>query len=401
MQEPSIDQYGNTDKQHIYDLIIIGGGISGLSCANFIYSNSSLLKYLVISPDIGGRVLMSENKLVNYGAYYIRDDYHNINRLSTKLRRIKFYDFTFYDGKNFYGFPSLKFLKCISQYVKFCKLLSTFQKHYSLLQKQSLDCSQIELINQDNYLKQLYQQQAKEFITANKIEDYVNNFGSYIFTATTFSSLDGINTFNFLKLMLVTVIPTYQYKINFDYFLPCLKQETLLKDKVTNIKPIYVDKTEKKQYFKVSTYNNSHYYAKKVVVAVPPIVAQKLLGLNNINSSINTYLFHLKGKLKAKYCHSKTLVFYNNHPESFVIDKQLDGSYLFYCKVPKPDIDQYFSSYNIIYEKFWNPAFNLRGQELLELEHCKNLFIIGDNNICDLESCYLYGSYAGKAVLQT
>src|SRR3989338_2556864 len=58
-----------------YKTIIIGAGISGIGCAHKLLENNHEFK--IISPDIGGRIIESEGKTVEYGAYYIMSIYHN------------------------------------------------------------------------------------------------------------------------------------------------------------------------------------------------------------------------------------------------------------------------------------------------------------------------------------
>ena len=52
----------------IYDTIIIGAGISGLACARQLDKYNE--DFLIISNDIGGRILTSEDGTANYGAFF-------------------------------------------------------------------------------------------------------------------------------------------------------------------------------------------------------------------------------------------------------------------------------------------------------------------------------------------
>jgi len=78
----------------IYDTIIIGAGISGLACAKKLSKNGE--DFLVLSKDIGGRILTSEDESANYGAFFVCSDYNNVLKYVTLKSRIRLRDFCFH-----------------------------------------------------------------------------------------------------------------------------------------------------------------------------------------------------------------------------------------------------------------------------------------------------------------
>ena len=55
--------------KNTFDTIIIGAGISGLACAKHLQKFDG--DFLIISKNIGGRILTSYDGLVNYGAFFV------------------------------------------------------------------------------------------------------------------------------------------------------------------------------------------------------------------------------------------------------------------------------------------------------------------------------------------
>ena len=78
-------------KERIYETRIIGGGISGLSCARKLQDEGR--DFLLISKELGGRMMTSRSLNMDYGAAYMTEDYKNLVNpgrliLSTQLRKL-------------------------------------------------------------------------------------------------------------------------------------------------------------------------------------------------------------------------------------------------------------------------------------------------------------------------
>src|SRR3989338_9262295 len=66
------------------ETIIVGGGIAGLGCARTLQDNNR--PFLLITENVGGRILTSKDRKVNYGAYYVGNDYTNVLKYVEKKR---------------------------------------------------------------------------------------------------------------------------------------------------------------------------------------------------------------------------------------------------------------------------------------------------------------------------
>ncbi len=70
--------------QKLVETIIIGGGISGLACARKLHENKK--EFLLITENIGGRILTSEDGNFNYGALFVLKDYKHVLKFIKKIK---------------------------------------------------------------------------------------------------------------------------------------------------------------------------------------------------------------------------------------------------------------------------------------------------------------------------
>ncbi|MFT4532496.1 MAG: monoamine oxidase [Candidatus Saccharimonadales bacterium] len=65
-------------KKH--DVAIIGAGLSGIVTTKTLLRLSPETKFVIISEDIGGRALSSEDRKVHFGAYFLLKNYKHVRR---------------------------------------------------------------------------------------------------------------------------------------------------------------------------------------------------------------------------------------------------------------------------------------------------------------------------------
>jgi len=90
---------------------------------------------------------------------------------------------------------------------------------------------------------------------------------------------------------------------------------------------------------------------------------------------------------------------FNEDSDTIFISKEIDNNYLFYSHVETPDFDKYFENYNIIDKKYWKPAFNLKGNILLDAKQDDNLYMIGEYNVCGVEDSFITGLWAANQII--
>ncbi len=375
-------------KEKIIDTIIIGAGISGLGCANQLQKHKK--NFLVITEDIGGRIITSTNGKVNYGAYFVLDNYYHILKYVEKGQKLHPFKVDFHNkGKSNYHL--LKMAQYPFEAIKLLFLLHKFKSAYESFKKSCEQISQKETIENNPYLKDLYFQSASDFAKKNNISKIANKFlveGVYM---CTFMPLTLVSAFDFMRLCLGLIKPAYEF--NF-------KMEKLIKNYADKIVIDSVIKIKKTNNYEIHTKSGKTYLAKHIVLATPPHISKQLVNLKKTKKPSNAYMFHIKGELNANWNKGQFELF-NSNSSIIFIRKQTDNTYVFYSKTKNPPLNTYFNQWNVIFRKDWKPAFNLTGNTLIGSKYDKNLYLIGDHNVIGLEDSYITGLYAANKICKS
>ncbi len=373
-----------------YDTIIIGAGISGLACARQL--NKYDQDFLIISKDIGGRILTSEDGSVNYGVFFVCSDYDNVLKYVALKSRIRLRDFCFHENKDTYVLFEPKFIRYLSQFIKTYKLLYKFRKKLRLLRKNSETVSQKKAIENDSFLHDLYMQKASDFIKERKIVSGTDMYLSKALYSTTFSKVSEMNAFSFLQFLIPLVTPIYTFTF---------EKEKMIKPFQDKIKiGSAIDIKFKDDKYKIKT-ADAILYSKNIVLATEISWSKEFAGVKKVNLSINTNMIHVKGIAKKEISWKNYQLFSPSGNVQAVADLK-DGTYLFYYKSEMPDLKDYFENpYIIIASKQWRPAGTINGHNLIESNRGNNMYLIGDYNIAGLEESYITGLFSANQIIQS
>lgn len=372
----------------IIDTIIIGAGVSGLGCARTLFENNKQFK--IITTNIGGRILESKNGDVNYGAYYVAKDYSHIKKYVQLGKRLSIFRIGFNKRNGSYSLLNKRLLRYCSQLLNIVSVLIEFRKHYNKFKKKCERMPQVDVLKNDEFLWGLYNENAAKFIKRIRIKEICEYYFSQVLRGTTFLQVNKLNAFEFLQFCSPLIVPIYEFHF--------------LKDKKTNDieKNIIFDSVKQickhKNYYEIKTKREKRYYAKNLVVAASPEMSFKLLKLPAA-AGVSVHMFHINGEMKEPWKYYKINLF-DNSSDIFAIARQENGTYLVYSKNKNIKLFNLFKKYSIIARKFWNPAFILRHKNLVDSRIDKNLYLIGDYNICGLEDSYITGVFAANDIIK-
>jgi len=368
------------------DTIIIGAGISGLACARRLHEDNK--DFLLVSKDIGGRILTSEDGTVNYGAFFVCSDYYHVLKFVKLRSRIKLSDFCFHDNDEVYVLFEPKILAYMFQFLKVLRILYRFRKAFRVFRKTSETISQKKAIESDSYLYDLYMKNAADFVKENKIQAGADTYLSKGLYSTTFSAVGEMNAFSFLQFLLPLITPIYTFTFEKEKMIEPFKEKIVI-DCVTDI--IYKNKR-----YKIKS-NNNCFYAKNIVLATGIDWSRKFAGIKQTNKPVSTHMLHVRGIPNNIITRRKYHFF--SSPSNVQSIADLEGeSYLFYHKHENPPLNNFFKNPQIIAHHFWNPVGTINGHILIECNRGNNMYLIGDYNVAGLEEAYITGIYAANQI---
>ena len=303
-----------------YETIIIGAGISGLACAKTLQEKNK--EFLIISEDIGGRILTSEDGTANYGAFFVCSDYYHVLKHVTIKSRIRLRDFCFHEQDKTYVLFQPKLIRYLFQFLKVIKILYKFRKRFRKLRKTCEKLSQKKAIEQDPFLHDLYTQNATDFVKKHKIETGTAVYLSKALYSTTFSQVHEMNAFSFLEFLLPLITPIYRFKFEKEKMIEPFKDKIII-DHVDDIK---YDNDKYKIFTKKSVFS-----CKNIVLATQINWSKKFAGVSKTNKPVDTNMLHVKGVPKKIVSRKKYQLFSPPGNVQAIADL-FDGTYLFYYK---------------------------------------------------------------------
>jgi hypothetical protein len=373
-----------------YETIIVGAGISGLSCARRLHDVGK--DFLVISKDIGGRMGPLGTSIIDNNVAYVYDDSKQVLKYARKIEPLRLTDYHYLtDGE----YKSLFSLKNIQRLLKIIKLYFMVRKlwcHFLKYREQAPYKSIKECFEGDPVLLKYWKMPAKELIKKHGLEEIDEIFGNPISAATGFTESKNLNALYYLGFFVCCVTKTWIID---------------LKSLVINMSEGYEEQIKIGTVLKVSKNKNASYrvrssagdfIAKNVVFAAPQKSLKGVYDLPKPHLQQPVHVFYVKGIRKDIYQNKRTIVFRPRN-NIFMIWGQKTGIDIVYSK-NEPNLDKYYTEYQVVTEVYWNPAMILPKNYFIEQKLDKNLYLASDYNISILEDSFLTGLYAANQIIK-
>ena len=162
-----------------YDVIIVGGGVSGLACARMLCDEGQE-NFVVLTRDLRGSIPESKDTSVNYGAYYVQDTYHNFLPYADLRRPIYPTRLSFFTSGKIISLLTVRNLLNIVPLLQFLLFLRKVLKHHEAWKKSSETVSQKKALEADEFLYNLHCTPAGTFIKEHKLEFWKDNLLNHV-----------------------------------------------------------------------------------------------------------------------------------------------------------------------------------------------------------------------------
>ena len=370
---------------------IIGGGVAGLMCAREL-EKKGVKDFVVISKDIGGRVICSSNRKVNYGAYFVTKTYKNLKPFLQFLRPIRKKDCLFVKSRKIYTIFSFHFVPNIFSYLRLILGLIKFRIHFERFRKNTLKISQKKAIELDPYLSKLYFTKASDFIEQKRLQKYEHEYLDAMANAMSFSDPNKASAFLFLQWASEMLLYTL-----YEFYMDIPKMINNFKEK------IIIDTVKKIDYndgkYIVKTENNLQIESSYLVMAAEPWLSKDIIDVKLPEYDFtNAHMWHIAGNVRETY-KKKIYVFFPAKASFIVLARQLDDTYIVYADNKDVDLGHCFIDYQIIFEKDWVPAFQYNRYDIFEAEKENGLYFIGSQNLDGLEDSAITGVWAARKII--
>ncbi|MBP6886364.1 MAG: FAD-dependent oxidoreductase [Candidatus Pacebacteria bacterium] len=378
---------------HEYETIIIGGGISGLSCARRLHDAGR--DFLLISKDLGGRMLTSKTFDTDYGAAYMTEDYVNVMPYVEKQKKLRLRDFNVFDGSGYSSIFSFRNIHFLPQFLKLLFYTRQLRHHIQSYRKKAPHQSVKECFEADPWLIKYWRMPASEFIKKHRLQKLDEYIGNPATASTAFIDSSKVNTVMYLGMFLWIISDSWT--INFRHTLKRLTEgykESILLATVHHLKR-KIDST-----FSVQTSHGS-FSADNVVIAAPQSQLDGVYDLPKQNAQQPAYTFHVVGRRREEFQNKNAIIFRPKHHDVYMLWKQGDGGDIVYSKHADPDFKQYYEIHHVVHRIHWHPGMIIPGNDLVPQTLEDNLYLASDYNLSLLEDSFLTGLYAANQIIAT
>lgn len=403
-------------KDH-YESIVLGAGAAGMNCC--LKLQEAGREYLLVSPNIGGRICNDEERHMNYGAVFYFGTYKHMLAsgllqgtvdVLPKLSQGQCH----HDNGKAYEPVSLTTISDAPSLFRYMKWMrDTFIPRYAKFKD---DCCVMEVgaaLELDPLIKELYTESAEHFIERMGFgpicHDLVSMF-AHACTGTPIKELTALDYLNTVQPLTMSIVDIPPLKLLFDLKRFDFDSQGVRDRLASEGGEVLIDEAAKvgkcAEGWAIEC-GAGRITCDNLVLATPAHITRQLLadvdGLPELDirkaSQLTGYL--LKGKIKKEYADHTLHIFDDTIPIIYVA-KRLDGDFEIFTEVDFEEgrkFDEYFDEWEVIGKKYWEYALYTAAHEALPQNLAPGLIMAGDVNGLGMEPAAISGIYAANKIL--
>lgn len=400
-----------------YETIVVGAGAAGMNCCLELQKNDR--KYLLISPNIGGRICNDEERRMNYGAVFYFGTYKYMLKsglliegpdvLPSLMQACCHHD----NGGGQYPPISATTAKDAPSLLKYMKWMrEEFIPRYTKFKD---DCTVMEVraaLEKDPMIKRLYQESAQDMIDRMGFGPICHDLISMFAHACTgtkikdLTALDYLNTVQPLTMQIPPLKLLFDLK-RFDFDSEGTKARLASGSGEVLIDEVRAVRTVEGGGWQVETAEGKTFTCENLVMASPAIDTQRLLApVPEVEpfdvrgaSQLTGYL--VRGKVKGAYSQHAVHLFDDTIPIIYIA-KRFDGDYEVFTEVDfeaNRRFDLYFDEWVVIGKKHWSHALYTQAAPAVAQNLAPGLIMAGDLNGLGMEPACISGIYAANKIM--
>jgi hypothetical protein len=195
----------------------------------------------------------------------------------------------------------------------------------------------------------------------------------------------------------IALLATGNDSCNADWSETIAKLTAGYRDQIILDKVVSLEEREDGASYVVKT-PNMQVCARRAVISTPASATPEFFGVPSAIENNPSHVFHVRGRRKKLYRPRRSLLM-RPDDEIGLFFPQPDGIEIVYSRRAEPDFKRFYDEFEVIDHRFWKTAIQLSKEQWRPLQPRRNLFTIGDYNICGLEDSYLTGLFAANKII--
>ena len=375
------------------DTLIIGGGISGLSCARRL--GDARRDFLLVTDRLGGRMHHSPGGSMNFGATYVTADCRRVSRYVGRGLPVRLHEvhcLNHGEATTLFHWPNLAFARPAARLIR---RLRELRATLHAFRKEAEYTPQKELRPSYPLIDRYARQPAGELIEELHLGPLHDHYFKLAFQATCFIDPLEANALFYLAVLFPVIVRTWVADFTNTYdLLTAGYREKIRIDRVTALT------RDGQGLWEIRTAADQVHLASNVVIAAPYHNARQLYAVPRPHRCTAVMVLHVRGRRKPPFAGRRFVLVPANRTGVILVWRQRSGVDQVFSLCREPDLAGIYEASEVLDSVSWNTAIVVSGADWAPLVLEPNLYLAGDYNLCGLEDAFITGLCAANQIIR-